>query len=107
LLEEIVLGDLVREFGYKVNEVMCLGYFEAHRLWFILDELKARDLQHFSHVLDSSNAAEEYRTNVDEWLKKRQPRGKPGVEPVPQEVLDKFAEAFRRGRQQGNDRTKP
>lgn len=74
-----------------------MGYFEAWRLWFIIDEIKARDLEYLSLVLDFSNSTSEYRNNIIDWLHSRQPRRIPSKVGIPKEVLDKFAEAFRRG----------
>ena len=87
----------MREYGIPFNEVLKMGYFEVYRLWFILDELKARDLQHMSLIMDAVHATDDYRKNVIGWLEERQPRSKSPTRVVPSEVLEKFAEAFKRG----------
>ena len=79
-------------------QVYEMGYYEAYRLWHIMDEIKARELQHLSYIFDYSNANDEYRNKVSGWLESRQPRNKP-VRPsnIPKEVMEKFAEAFNNG----------
>lgn len=84
----------MREFGYTCDQVCNMGYFEAHRLWSIADELKARDLNHFMYILDSSQAVEDYRKQVLGWLTSRQTRTQTSSVDIPKDVLDKFREAF-------------
>jgi hypothetical protein len=95
LLEELVLGDLVCALGKLPTEILNIGYYEAHRLWLILDENKARDLLHMHMVLDSSQASQEYRTTVWEWLQDRQPRRYPKQEPMPRDLWDRIQNAFK------------
>lgn len=75
-----------------------MGYFECWRLWFILDELKARDLEHEQLAMDATNSSVEYRKEFNDWLISRQPRRHNKVGEIPAEVLAKFAEAFNSGR---------
>lgn len=88
----------MREFSYSCDQVCQMGYFEAYRLWFILDELKARDLQQFALILDLPHTTTDYRENILGWLRDRQPRRLGPSESIPEEVLTKFAEEFNRGR---------
>jgi hypothetical protein len=67
---------------------MSLGYFEAHRLWDIFDELKARDLRHQTLIIDLPHADKEYRDSIKEWLDSRQSRMNPEKEQMPQEAID-------------------
>lgn len=80
----------------SIISVLNQGYFYNHRLWSLIDEMKARDLEHFSLALDASNADENYRRNIDQWLKSRQPRRHPREE-IPSSVLDRIAKAFNNG----------
>lgn len=97
LLDEIVLGDLVRECHYTVDQVCQMGYYEAFRLWTIIDELRARDLSHLANIFDYANTNEEYRGKVRDWLEGRQPRGVQAPSRIPQDVLEKFAKEFNDG----------
>ena len=74
-----------------------MGYYEAWRLWFIADELRARDLQDMQVALDATSSNQEYRENFSNWIQSRQPRKYPSKGAIPKEVLDKFAEAFNNG----------
>lgn len=87
----------MREYRYSCDQVMGMGYFEAYRLWFIADELRARDLQQLSLIMDATHTNEEHRKKVDTWLKDRQPRAIPKTQ-IPQEVLERFGKAWRDGR---------
>lgn len=83
----------MREFNYRLDEALELGFFEVYRLWSIADELRARDLQYMTTVIDNPHVNDERRQEVWDWLTGRQPR-RHRKEPIPQEVLDKFAKAF-------------
>lgn len=84
----------MREFGYKLDDALALGYFSAYRLWTILDELKARDIQSNLMISDHPHTEKDKREEVWSWVKSRQPRSMMKSEPIPTEVLEKFAEAF-------------
>ena len=66
-------------------------------MWFIIDEIKARDLEHLMLALDFPNSNAEYRSEISNWLQNRQPRRSVRHE-IPKEVIERFAEAFKRGR---------
>lgn len=89
---------MIREGNYKAHEVYALGYFEAYRLFWIIDELRARDLQQLGLVLDYAQCGDtEFRNEISGWLNGRQTRlGSPSSK-IPQEVLDKFAGEFANG----------
>jgi hypothetical protein len=68
----------MREYGsYKLDDVLKIGYYEAHRMCMILDELRARDLEFKLIAFDYSIADADYRTKVWDWIKKAQPRKYP------------------------------
>lgn len=98
LFDEIVVGDLMREYNYTCDQIMKLGYFEAYRLWFIVDEIKARDLFHQTLVNDYPQANKEYREEIVKWLDRRRPREINKTSSIPKEVWEKFKEAFNNGR---------
>lgn len=75
LLEELVLGDLIREIGLEKS--YKVGYYEGHRLWLIFYELRARDLQDTWRILDAAQGTEEYRNQIADWLQSSQPRRYP------------------------------
>lgn len=79
-----------------LDQVWNLGYYTAWRLWFVLDELKARDLTHFVKALDASQGTEDYRREFSEWLSSRQPRTFRTTQ-VPKEVLERFERMFNDG----------
>jgi len=96
LLEEIIIGDVMMSFGYKLNEILQMGYFEVYRLWTICDEINAKNLQNLSVIIDNPHSSEDRRKEVFDWLYNRQPRTKKDSV-IPQSVLDKFAQEFKRG----------
>lgn len=79
-----------------------MGYFTVYRLWNVLDELRARDLSELAMTLDFAQANAEYRTEFGSWIEGRQPR-RYYRNKIPKEVLEKFAEAWKKngGRVQG------
>ncbi|MBL0233242.1 MAG: hypothetical protein IPQ08_06215 [Chitinophagaceae bacterium] len=83
----------MKGFGMSLTDVLKQGYFLNHRLWGVLDEINARDLDYSSYALDSSQATQEYREKFTEWLKNRQPRRFISQE-IPKEVLDKISKAY-------------
>lgn len=91
-MEELVLGEVARELGVVPFEVMKMGYFEVHRTWLIIDELKARDLQQQHMILDAAQATQEYRTEIWEWLQRRQPRSNPPLQDIPKDLIDRIKE---------------
>lgn len=92
----------MREFNYKCNEVLEMGYFEAWRLWFILDELKARDQYYESLTQHMYSSNDDHVQNILHWLEDRRPRymNQKKQNEIPREVLEKFGEAWKRGRRQ-------
>lgn len=89
----------MKDYRFSLSQVLDMGYHEAHRLWLIADEIRFRDLQYQSLVMDFSNAEKEKRQEFLDWVHSRQPRGKQnGNVEIPEEVLERFAEAFNNGR---------
>lgn len=87
----------MKDFGYKLDEVLNLGYFEAHRLWLISDEIRARDLFYMSLANDFTNQSENKRKEFLNWIETRQPRRKPVKMNIPIEVLERFEKAWENG----------
>ena len=75
---------------------MCIGYFEAHRLCTIADEINSYKLEQLSFIIDSQNANLEYRNKVNDWISSRQPRRKPSNK-IPENVLKAFEEKWKNG----------
>lgn len=96
-MSEIIVGDLMREFSYSLDRVLDMGFFEVHRLWMILDEIKARDLQHRLLSVDFANSTEEKRSEILEWVHSRQPRTKAHKNEVPNEVIEEFKKRWENG----------
>jgi hypothetical protein len=94
MIQELILGDLMKDFGYSLESVLNMGYYEAHRLWLIADEIRFRDIQHFSLALDYSQAQEDFRKEFIDWVKSKQPRRFSESNEIPEEVLNKFAKDF-------------
>jgi hypothetical protein len=94
---EIIVGDLMREFGYRLDQVLDMGFFEAHRLWMILDEIKARDLQHRLISHDFANSTDEKRSEILDWVYSRQPRTRSSKNEVPNEVIQEFRQRWNNG----------
>lgn len=89
----------MKEFKYSMDQVLNMGFFEAHRMWLISDEMRSRDLQNLSLVMDFAHGDEDTRRSFLEWIESRQPR-RYSSKVIPKEVMDKFAEAFENGRRQ-------
>ncbi len=85
----------MKEFKLTLDQVLNMGFYEAHRLWLILDEMRFRDMQHESLVLDFANSSEDHRREFIDWIQSKQPRRYSSKSQIPQEVLQKFSEAFR------------
>lgn len=85
----------MKDFGMGLDQVFKLGFYEAHRLWLISDEIRFRDLQYQSHVLDYVHSEQDKRQEFLDWIHSKQPRRFGPKEAIPKEVLEKFAEAFR------------
>lgn len=64
----------MRDMGRSPNEILELGFYEFNALWFIFDELRARDLQNFAQALDNQQSKQEDRSKFYDWLRGRQPR---------------------------------
>ena len=77
----------MREFSYRLDEVLKLGYYEAHRLCMIGDELRSRDLEFKLIASDYAQSDADYRSKVWEWVKTSQPRKYPH-QGIPQHVID-------------------
>lgn len=86
----------MRGYNYNLDQALNLGYFEAHRLWCILDELKAYDLKTKIIINDMANATEYYRKDVLNWIDSRIHKTNKSSE-IPEDVLRKFAEEFNNG----------
>lgn len=69
-----MLGEIMRTYPYKVNEVFALGYYEAHRLCTISEELRAHDFEMSLIAGDYSQSQDDYRKDVAQWSKNAQPR---------------------------------
>lgn len=93
-----MVGDLMRDFKLTLDQVLQMGYYEAHRLWTIGDELRARDLQQQSLVSDFVYSDSEKRKEFLDWIRVKQPRQYQYTTDVPQEVLERFAEAWKNAR---------
>lgn len=50
-----------------------------------------------SLAVDFTNQNEKTRQSFIDWVDSRQPRRKPAKQNIPQEVLDRFAEAWNNG----------
>lgn len=93
MFEELVVGDLMSSFSLPLNDIMKMGYFLAHRLWDISDEIKASKLSQFAIIADLPHSENEYRENIKSWLNDRQSRlGKKSDTAVPKEVISAFKE---------------
>lgn len=98
-MEEIIAIDLIRELGMTLDQVFKTGYFKVWRLWFMLDEVRARDLQHLWNILDAAQSGDEaYRGSITDWLVQRQPRRIPPPPEIPHEKLAELERVFKRGR---------
>ena len=81
------------ECGYKLDEVLNMGYHEVYRLWTIIDEIRFRKLQQIAVINDLPYYGEEKRKEIWDWLKINQPRTH-REKSIPQEVLDRFSDMF-------------
>lgn len=92
-----MVADLMREYGLKVEEIINGGYFKAHRLWDVLNEIKTHNLFEAACAITVPHMNEEGRTQFFESLKERQPRRYPRLAPqylMPPEVWEKFKKDF-------------
>lgn len=81
--------------SYKLDDVLGMGFFEAHRLWHIQDELHARNLEHLSFIQDLPHNTEDRRKEIAEWMRTRQPRaGKQARSNLPPEVREYLREVM-------------
>lgn len=79
----------------RPHEVYSMGYFEAYRLFWIFDELRARDLQQLGLILDYSNCGDtDFRNEVSGWLNGRQSRLSYQSSNIPQEVVKMLEEVL-------------
>jgi len=97
LLQELIVGDLMKDFKLTLDQVLQMGYYEAHRLWLVSDEMRFREIQHLSLVMDYVHSPEDRRREFLEWIQSKQPRRYSGSNDIPVEVLEKYAEAFNNG----------
>jgi hypothetical protein len=86
--------DLIRELHFDLSTVLAMGYFTAHALWMVLEEVRARDLEHLAFTLDCANGTTEFRAKYMEWVNERQPR-KNASSVIPKEVMKRMREVFR------------
>jgi hypothetical protein len=84
----------MREYHLSLDQTLNMGYFEAHRLWMIGDELRHRDLQLQSLSLDYQNGDKESRTEFLDWIKERQPRRFKPSASIPEEVRKMLEEVL-------------
>ena len=95
-MQEIIVGDLMREFKLNLDQVLEMGFYTCHRLWMIADEIRFREIQHQSLIADFAHSDEEHRREFLDWVRERQPRRYGNTNnSIPPEVLARLNEAFR------------
>jgi hypothetical protein len=91
-----VVADLAREYGMKPRDIINGGYFEAHRMWDILNEIKSHDLFELSLVNFVPHLNDEARNQHFENLRSRQPRRAPQEQKtaLPPQLMAEFEAEF-------------
>ena len=91
-----MVAELMREYGMTVDAVLNGGYFKAHRLWDILNEIKSQNLFEVAVVTSSPHMTDQGREEFFSSLKERQPRRHPRTPlgQMPFDVWEKFKRDF-------------